>query len=129
PASGRARDVAAPPLPPERVPGPVVVALAPPLPVPASPPQRSLELSDLWHPYRAVKKGLNWAGDQFPVIGGDNGDAAPPATTPRELPPTAIPAAASLHAPVAKPAAPAEPIPLLPPKAKPELADKPPPGK
>jgi hypothetical protein len=130
PPLGPAIDVATPPMPPERVPAPAVVALAPPPPVTAPPPQHSLELSDLWHPYRAVKKGLNWAGDQLPVIGADSGDAAPPATPPRELPPTAIPAAASLHATtVAKPAAPAEPIPLLPTKATPELADKPPPGK
>jgi hypothetical protein len=42
------------------------------------------------------------------------------------LPPTPIPAAASVHAaPVARPAA---PIPLLP-DTKPEAGDKPPPGK
>jgi hypothetical protein len=42
------------------------------------------------------------------------------------LPPTPIPAAASVHAaPVARPAA---PIPLLP-DTKPEAVDKPPPGK
>src|SRR6202035_2877992 len=67
-----------------------IAARAPPLPPPAAPPpERSLELSDLWHPYRAVKKGLNWAGDQLPVIGGDDGEARPPATPPREAPPTA----------------------------------------
>jgi hypothetical protein len=87
-------------------------------------------LSDLWHPYQAVKKGLNWAGDQLPVIGADDGEARSHATPPGELPPIAIPAAVSAHAAtVAKPAAPAEPIPLFPTTAKPELADKPTPGK
>jgi hypothetical protein len=124
PPLGPAIEVATPPTPPP------ITALAPPLPHAAEPPpERSLELSDLWHPYRAVKKGLNWAGDQLPVIGGDDGEARPPATPPRREAPAAISAAASVHvAPAAKPAASAEPIPLWP-DTKPEAADKPPPGK
>jgi fused signal recognition particle receptor len=126
PPLGPAINVATPPMPPERVPAPAVVAPPPAPPVTAPAPQRSLELSDLWHPYRVVAKGLNWAGDQLPVIGGDGDGARPAATPPRELPPTPIRAAASVHAaPVAKPAA---PIPLLP-DANPEAADKPPSGK
>jgi hypothetical protein len=129
PPLGPAIEVAVPPMPHPIAPAPPIAALAPPVPpAPAPPPERSLEFSDLWHPYRAVKKGLNWAGDQLPVIGGDDGEARPTATPPRELAPTPIPAAASVHvAPVAKPAASA-PISLLP-DAKPEAADKPPPGK
>jgi hypothetical protein len=126
PPLGPAIDVAQPPMPPERVRAPEVVTLPPPPSPAAAPPPHSLELSDFWHPYRAVKKGLNWASDQLPVIGGDGGESRPPAPAPRELPPKPIPAAASVHAPpVAKLAPPAEPIPLLPTKAKPELADAP----
>src|ERR1700687_5329901 len=78
PPLGPAVEVATPPTPPP------ITALAPPLPHAAEPPpERSLELSDLWHPYRAVKKGLNWAGDQLPVIGGDDCEARAPANPPR----------------------------------------------
>jgi hypothetical protein len=116
-------------LPPLEVGTPPIAALASPPSAAEPPPPRSLELSDLWHPYRAVKKGLNWAGDQLPVIGGDDGEARPPAIPPRREVPAAIPAAASAHAaPVARLAAPAAPIPLWP-DAKAEAADKPPPGK
>jgi hypothetical protein len=30
-----------------------------------------MELSDIWHPTRAVRKGLDWATDQLPDFGGD----------------------------------------------------------
>jgi hypothetical protein len=128
PPLGPAIDVAAPPMPHPIAPAPPIVALAPPLPpAPAPPPERSLEFSDLWHPYRAVKKGLDWAGDQLPVIGGE-GPGPSPAAPPRREATAAIPAAASAHAaPVAKPAASA-PISLLP-DTKPDAADKPSPEK
>jgi hypothetical protein len=126
PPLGPAIEVATPPSPPPIPPAPPIAVLAPPLPhATEPPPERSLELSDLWHPYRAVKKGLNWAGDQLPVIGGDGPEPLPPAPPRREVP-AAIPATASAHAaPVAKPAASA-PISLLPdPKPTPvEAADK-----
>jgi WAS/WASL-interacting protein len=125
PPLGPAIEVATPPTPP-LAPAPPIAALAPPAAEP--PPQRSLELSDLWHPYRAVKKGLNWAGDQLPIIGGDVAEPSSPTPSRREAP-AVIPAAASAHAaPAARPAAPSAPIPLWP-DTKPEAADKPPPGK
>ena len=117
-------EVATPPMPPES-PAPKIVALPPPLPAAAEPPRGSLELSDLWHPYRAVKKGLNWAGDQLPAIGADRAEGRLPAQPPRELP-AAIPAATAASTPPAtKHGIAAEPIPLLPTKITPELADSP----
>lgn len=68
----------------------------------------SLEFSDVWHPYRAVKKGLHWAGEQVPVIGGD--EAAPHA------------AAATAAAQPAS-AAPEEPISLLPVTGRPVTSE------
>jgi hypothetical protein len=129
PPLGPAIEVAVSPTPPPLAPAPPIAALAHPLPPAAAPPpERSLEISDLWHPYRAVKKGLDWAGDQLPIIGGDAAEPSPPAAPRREAP-AVIPAAASAHAaPAARPAAPAAPIPLWP-DTKPEAADKPPPGK
>jgi hypothetical protein len=70
------------------------------VPPPAKEPPRNLEISDIWHPYRAVKKGLDWAGDQVPAIG--VGDAGP---RPRA-------------------AAPAGPISLLPSAAASQSAEK-----
>ncbi|HEV8678919.1 MAG TPA: hypothetical protein VGQ90_06045 [Stellaceae bacterium] len=60
---------------------------AKPPPVPAAPatqaePPRSWELSDIWHPARAVEKGLHWAGEQVPAIGRDAGAKRPPAGEP-----------------------------------------------
>jgi hypothetical protein len=129
PPLGPAIEVAVSPTPPPLAPAPPIAALAHPLPPAAAPPpERSLELSDLWHPYRAVKKGLDWAGDQLPIIGGDAAEPSAPAPPRREAP-AVIPAAASARAaPAAKPAAPAAPIPLWP-DTKPEAADKPAPGK
>jgi hypothetical protein len=103
PPIGPAIEVAAPPMPPaatHALPAPVAA-----LPLPAAPAATSkeapgsLELSDVWHPYRAVKKGLHWAGEQVPLIG--DGDAAPPPG----------------------PAAPSAPISLLPPAAKPATSE------
>src|SRR2546423_881810 len=73
-------------------------AAAPPVQAAIPPPSPGLEFSDIWHPYRAVKKGLNWAGDQVPVIGGAN-----------EVRPTEPPPAILAPAPVSdvKPAPPA----------------------
>ncbi len=56
-------------------------------PVPAGPanqagPARIWELSDIWHPTRAVEKGLHWAGEQVPAIGGDAVKPRSPATAP-----------------------------------------------
>jgi hypothetical protein len=104
PPLGPAIEVAAPPTPPEHV------ALPPAHPADAAPPARSLELSDMWHPYRAMKKSLNWAGDQVSAVTGD-GDEQPAKRHPEPMPVAA------------KPLAPADPIPLLP--AKPELAGAP----
>jgi hypothetical protein len=73
----------------------------------------------VWHPYRAVRKGLNWAGEQVPVIGGDGAEPQPPKRHPEPMPAAAV-------KPVATPpkqAVSADPIPLLP--TKPELADAP----
>jgi hypothetical protein len=117
PPLGPAIEVGTLPSPPERVAAPPMrPATAPPVQAAMPPPSRGLEFSDIWHPYRAVKKGLNWAGDQVPVIGGAN-----------EVRPTEPPPAILAPAPVSavKPAPPAEPIPLLPTKQKPELADAP----
>jgi hypothetical protein len=117
-------EVATPPMPPES-PAPKIVALPPPPPAAAEPPRGSLEFSDLWHPYRAVKKGLNWAGDQLPVIGEDHAEARPPVSPPPAVP-APIPAATAASTPPAtKHGMAAEPIPLLPTKITPELADVP----
>jgi hypothetical protein len=125
PPLGPPIEVSTPPTPPDRVaaqPPKSVTALPPTAPAPPpkadGSPQHSLELSDIWHPYRAVKKGINWAGDQLPAIGGDGAEARP-------APPTAIPASASAVPMITKRAPAAEPIPLLPAKEKPELADAP----
>jgi hypothetical protein len=117
-------EVATPPMPPES-PAPKIVALPPPPPAAAEPPRGSLEFSDLWHPYRAVKKGLNWAGDQLPVIGEDHAEARSPVSPPPAVP-APIPAATAASTPPAtKHGMAAEPIPLLPTKITPELADVP----
>jgi len=117
-------EVATPPMPPES-PAPKIVALPPPPPAAAEPPRGSLEFSDLWHPYRAVKKGLNWAGDQLPVIGEDHAEARPPVSPPPAVPAPIPAATAAPAAPSAKHGIAAEPIPLLPTKITPELADVP----
>jgi hypothetical protein len=79
---------------------------------PSAAPNKSngLELSDIWHPGRAVRKGLDWAGDQVPSIG--SGPAAPP-PPPRATRPSApislLPAPEKVDAsdtPPHKPAAP-----------------------
>ncbi len=91
---GRPIDVAPVPNPPA-----AALSTAPPptallLPKPATPPtpevappaakaepgktdaDHSLELSDLWHPSRAVRKSLNWADQQLPSLGGSDTAAA-----------------------------------------------------
>ncbi|HEX6442748.1 MAG TPA: hypothetical protein VF007_11215 [Stellaceae bacterium] len=114
PPLGPPIEVSTPPTPPERIAAPPTQAAAPPPghPTDSASPARSLELSDMWHPYRVVKKGLNWAGDQVTVITGDGAEEQPAKRQSETVPIVA-------H----KPAAPADPIPLLP--AKPELADAP----
>jgi hypothetical protein len=117
PPIGPAIEVAAPPMPP-----PTHALSAPVAAPPASAAlaatskdaPNGLELSDVWHPYRAVKKGLHWAGEQVPLIGDGDGDAAPhpgPAapSAPISLLPTAksaTPENAEAAIPPPKPAAP-----------------------
>ena len=106
PPLGPAIDVAVPPTPARAVSEPVDVA-PPPAPI-ARPAVKtatlrdmpaSLRFSDIWHPGRAVEKGLHWAGKQVPLIGGDEAE------------------------PAVKSAAPSMPIPLLPPDAARALSD------
>ena len=115
PPLGPSIEVSTPPTPPEHVAAPIQAGAPASSAHPATdapPPARSLELSDMWHPYRAVKKGLGWAGDRVSVITGDGADEH---AAKRHPEPVAVMAN--------KPSAPADPIPLLP--AKPELADAP----
>lgn len=102
PPLGPAIEVTSPPAPaaiPE-----TTARVTPPLqPEPsAKAPANDIELSDVWHPGRAVEKGLHWAGRQIPLVGSD--DATPPA--PRKV------------------ASPSAPISLLPPAAAAVSPDK-----
>ena len=86
-------DVAPPPEPPAPLPA-ATTAMPPPADIVTAPAARSLELSDIWHPGRAVKRGLHWAGDQLPVIGGAEAEpqfprAGLPPSAPIPLLPTA----------------------------------------
>jgi len=101
-------EVASPPAPPAEIPMPPAQFMAPPFPAPPpsvpavkwatlKEPPSSLEVSDLWHPGRAVQKGLHWAGKQVPLIGDadaepHSGEAAPSA--PISLLPSAAESAA-----------------------------------
>ena len=38
---------------------------------PSSVKAGGFEISDVWHPVRAVRKGMDWAGDQLPDLGSD----------------------------------------------------------
>ena len=104
PPLGPPIDVTPPPNPPSgpeplpRIAAPRPAAVPAPPAKPTKEPPPGLELSDIWHPYRAVKKGFHWAGEQVPLIGDDNDVAAP-------QPKAARPAAPR----------PSAPIPLLPP--------------
>ena len=105
------------PLP--KTPEPEAVAVTKPTPETApaqSGKSTELEFSDVWHPGRAVGKGLRWAGDQLPF--GDR-DEPPAATKPA--------AVAAKHAPAAS-----GPIPLWAPAESAEApagkSDKPGPG-
>jgi DNA polymerase III subunit gamma/tau len=100
PPLGPAIEVAAPRAPPAgaaappAAANPAVEAASPPRPmrdegqpIPARPanqagPDRTWKLSDVWHPGRAIKKGLHWAGGQVPAIGSDTVEARPPAPAP-----------------------------------------------
>ena len=103
PPIGPAIEVSAPPMPPAPNYALPSAVAAPPVPAALAAISKeapsSLELSDVWHPYRAVKKGLHWAGEQVPLIG--DSDAAP---HPGPAPPSA-------------------PISLLPPAAKPTTSE------
>src|SRR5437588_637067 len=62
---GPAIEVAPHPMPPGRDGAPTAAPLpAPAMPTAGAPNRQSLEFSDLWHPYRAVQKGFDWAGEQ-----------------------------------------------------------------
>jgi hypothetical protein len=105
PPIGKPIEVSLPPAPPTAPPPDVTVA-APSRESAAAVPAKSdsLALSDLWHPTRAVAKGIHWAGEQLPVTGGD-------ADKPRATQP-AIPAPISLLPRTATaPAAPGRPGP------------------
>jgi len=99
PPLGQAIDVASPPMPPVQNPIPPTQVAAPPIravkAATTEGPPGGFEFSDVWHPGRAVEKGLHWAGKQVPLIG--EADSEP-------------------HSKVAVPAA---PIPLLPSAPKP----------
>lgn len=78
PPLGSPIEVAEPPVPPAASTEPLVPGKAagparvtPEDSTAASPPADSWQLSDVWHPGRAVAKGLHWAGDQLPAIGDD----------------------------------------------------------
>lgn len=110
PPLGPAIEVDAPPTPPtaDALPLPAPHAdtaglskRPPPTQPPSTAPRGGLEISDLWHPGRAVRRGLHWAGRQVPVIGDGDG----------ELPPRPAPHHAAVGTPHAAVAA---PIPLLP---------------
>ena len=102
-------DVAAPPTPPARLPAPPtrVTALpgagrSPEFPAKRTTPSEQssggLELSDVWHPGRAVEKGLDWAGRQVPLIGDSDPEphaAIPEPSAPISLLPPAVEAASS----------------------------------
>jgi hypothetical protein len=89
PSLGRAIEVAAPQAPPART---ATASATPRWPATPEPPRvaagptnqteppRTWELSDIWHPTRAVEKGLHWAGEQVP--GTDVATARPPVTAP-----------------------------------------------
>ena len=91
PSLGPAIEVAAPQEPPARTATAPATARRPATPEPprvaAGPtnqtePPRTWELSDIWHPTRAVEKGLHWAGEQVPGTGSGVATARPPVTAP-----------------------------------------------
>jgi hypothetical protein len=99
PPLGAAIDVASPPAPRPSA------AAAPPAPAPGGEPDKRQpwELSDVWHPTRAVEKGLGWAGDQLPLIGGASAETPPRAALPAgpiSLLPPAAPEAEKAVVPV-----------------------------
>ncbi len=111
---GPAIEVEAPPTPPRvdapaRPAPPVRAAVAAAAAAKEPPPRKpssGFAISDLWHPGRAVGKGLHWAGRQVPVIG----DADPPPreavaapSAPTPLLPAANDAVASGHRDIAPP--------------------------
>jgi hypothetical protein len=74
-------------------------------PTPARAEPNGLELSDVWHPGRAVGKGLHWAGRQLPLVGG--AEEPPPTPAPAPVKPTLAAPISLLPAEPANPAAPA----------------------
>jgi len=73
PPIGQPIDVSPPPTAPAvALPREPEIAMVPREPAAAAPEKpASWALSDLWHPTRAVAKGIHWAGEQLPIIGGD----------------------------------------------------------
>jgi hypothetical protein len=120
PAAGKPSTALAPLGPPVEVAAPPASPASPPAEPAAVSPRRTVlasvpppstsspgktaswELSDVWHPGRVMKKGLHWAGEQLPDIGGD---AVAPLPFPRTVPPEA-------------------PIPLLPPAIRQAASEK-----
>jgi hypothetical protein len=94
-------DLSPTPIPSNHGPARIETAAAPP-------PNKSggMEISDIWHPTRAVRKGIEWAGDQLPDFGGDK----PAAPEMHAVKPTApiplLPSGALTDAPAAKPGKP-----------------------
>jgi hypothetical protein len=73
---GPAIDVASPPTPPTRAAAPPSAAIKT---ATTEGPPSGFELGDVWHPGRAVEKGLHWAAKQVPLIG--DADAEPHSKT------------------------------------------------
>ena len=97
PPLGPAIEVAAPPTPPPPIPAPAARSAALPYPevraATAEEPPGSLEFSDVWHPNRAVKKGLHWVGEQVPVIGDSDAGPLQPRAAPSAAPISLLPPA------------------------------------
>jgi hypothetical protein len=85
PPLGPAIEVDAPPTPPsaDALPPPAPAAAIAPMKKPpatkppSTEPPGGIEISDLWHPGRAVRRGLHWAGRQVPLVGDDNEKPTP----------------------------------------------------
>ncbi|HTV88741.1 MAG TPA: hypothetical protein VME41_06970 [Stellaceae bacterium] len=88
PPLGPALVVAPPPSPPVPPPSaaPEVASLPPQSHADARPQRSDWQFSDIWHPARALRKGIDWAGDRLPFA-----SASTPA--PLRFPQTAPPAA------------------------------------
>jgi hypothetical protein len=86
---GPAIDVSTPPMPPVQSPTPPTPPAGAVKAATAEAPPSGLELSDVWHPGRAVEKGLHWAGKQVPLIGEADGEPHSKVAAPIPLLPSA----------------------------------------